>query len=402
MLPPLLVLVGIVAVAWASGAAMPFPNMIAWQLQDETIAIGLKTRDDMFRYRVEDLRIQQPEFVVLGSSTSEALRPNLMEDATLYYNAGVGGARINEQIAILNSMPDTYSPSLILLPIDVWRVNRRDVRRDVSGWYVPYSEFRSLHWAIQRVRQGTIDHIQQLLSNHKMQELPVLSDRQLQLLGYDPRLLFLRDGDRLRAFPRSCCIADTAEDEELRTGAYKRFLGIDIPVNRILITDDMRNGVFADELLEDIHAILQYAQDHDSVVIGYVSPIMPVIYQQVDNHSCYQTYSLVTQEMAMQFQNFDMLFVDLLDPSLVQLSDAHFTDELHLTDLGGTLLYRLLVETFPDLLESYSSLEHLDTLIADYTHITPEEVAAYATTERERLLALGTIPTDVCPSQVES
>ena len=404
LLPPLLVLVGIVAVAWTSGVAMPLPLMIERQLQDETVAIGIKTYEEVFRYRVEDLRIQQPEFIVLGSSTSRVLRPNLLHNSESYMDAGVGGSTLHESLAILRSLPEDYSPSLILLSIDVWRVNHRFTRKDASDWYLPYSELRSWEWAIQRLQQGTIDMVEAWIGGDEDAdpEEPSSVVTDWNVLGHTSSFLYLRNGERLTLNPQSCCIANEENPEQRRTNGYLSFLGLQATTRRVWIGDDMRYETRIPILIEDIEGILQYAQDHEVTVIGFISPVMPIIYEQIDGHSCYQTYPQAAQELTTLFQDFEMPFVNLLDPSLSNLENAYFRDEFHFTDLGGALVFRTLVEAFPELLEPYSSFEHLDTLIENYMQTITEAEAAYVAAERDRLLAFGTIPTDVCPSQIES
>ena len=404
LLPPLLVLVGIVAVAWASGVAMPLPLMIERQLQDETVAIGIKTYEEIFRYRVEDLRIQRPEFIMLGSSTSRVLRPNLLHNTESYMDAGVGGSTLHENLAILRSLPEDYAPSLILLSIDVWRVNHRFTRKGASEWYLPYSELRSWEWAIQRLQQGTVDMMESWIVGDEDGDLEERRSAvaEWNVLGHASGSLYLQNGERLTPNVPPCCIADEVKLRQRRTNGYLSFLGLQRSTSRIWIGDDMRYETRIPILIEDIEGILQYAQDHEATVIGFISPMMPVIYEQIDGHSCYQTYPQAAQELITLFRDYEMPFINLLDPSLSNLANAYFIDEFHFTDLGGALVFRTLVEAFPELLEPYSSIEHLDALIESYMQTITEAEVAYVAAERDRLLAFGTIPTDVCPSQIES
>ena len=404
LLPAIVLCLGMVALAWGVGEARPFPIIIEQQMQDELVAVYTKTRDEAYRFRAEALRIRQPEFVVFGSSTSLRLRPIMVEDPSLFLNVGMAGGTPNEVLALLQSLPDDYSPKVMILVLDIWRV-RFLPERDTSDWFAPYSDWRSVQWAIDRIHHGTVELIQSLVTGRydlRQVTMPDTLHPELHTVGIPEADKQINRGNIIFAVTESTSISNTAADEHRRTQIYRNLLGLPNEFGSIQFADDTQYRPYTDLWLEDIRAILEFAQERGIRVVGYTSPIAPIIYSQIDGHPCYQNFAMALEELTSVFQQYAMPFIALHAPTLSELHDAHFIDAYHYSDLGTFQVFRNILQAFPEVLAPYSNEEHIDALIAGVNRLPAEEEAAYVAAERDRLLALGTIPTNVCPSQVES
>ena len=403
-LPAIFLCLGMVALDWGVGEARPFPIIIEQQMQDELVAVYTKTRDEAYRFRAETLRIRQPEFVVFGSSTSLRLRPIMVEDPSLFLNVGMAGGTPNEVLALLQSLPGDYAPKAMILVLDIWRV-RFLPERDTAGWFAPYSDWRSVQWAIDRIHHGTVELIQSLVTGRydlRQMTMPDALHPKLYTLGVSEAGKQINRGNIVFAVTESTGIANTAENEHRRMETYRNLLGLPSELGPIQFPDDTQYRPYTDQWLEDIQAILEFAQERGIKVVGYTSPIAPIIYSQIDGHPCYQNFAMAAEELPILFQQYAMPFIALHDPALSELHDAHFIDAYHYSDVGTFQVFRNILQAFPEVLAPYSSEEHIDAVIAGVDHLPADEEAAYVAAKRERLLALGAIPADVCPSQVES
>ncbi len=111
-------------VLWRTGEGWPISWVVAEQSQDENALFGRKILSQAFRvYKLEMMKVRQPEIVTLGSSRVMQFRDLMfrpMEER--FYNAG-GLAASVEEVAEYAELVETGGaprPKVLILGVDIW------------------------------------------------------------------------------------------------------------------------------------------------------------------------------------------------------------------------------------------------------------------------------------------
>lgn len=118
------------------------------------------------------------------------------------------------------------------------------------------------------------------------------------------------------------------------------------------------------DTLEQLESLLQYCQENDIYVIGYLAPFAPCVYKTMSESGNYGYLEEITPACQELFAKYDYAYFDYGDGAVLGATDAYFVDGFH----GSEVVYGLMVEDMiksDEMLASCIDNEKLAALLAN-------------------------------------
>ncbi|NDJ61634.1 MAG: hypothetical protein GYB67_10950, partial [Chloroflexi bacterium] len=119
------------------------------------------------------------------------------------------------------------------------------------------------------------------------------------------------------------------------------------------------NDTVSAEGLRDLAALLAALADRGSHVIGFLTPLMPTIHDQLMADARHSYLHAVPGAVAPLFAEHGFPFHDFTDAAVVGGVDEDFFDGWHGSERMAAYVYLALLAAHPDLLGGYSDAERL-------------------------------------------
>lgn len=353
--PILIIVLLILGSGFYFGDTIPTWRIVQLQDRDEPVVYGGVNYATDFTYKVNLVRHRKPEVVILGSSRSNALGPFLVDTPDFMVNAWTGGMPAEYAMLFLEAIDQENPPKVLL-----WCIDQRFFVGDEldSPPYIGEYDFQGM---VSNSVQADLDFLQTLREQRTIP--PNLIERT------EPFLDFSAFGiDSLRGNPGFLNHGEVYSGQngisnyENSTAARRHSRHRRAFEAREL---QYRPGrTISAHSLDVITAVLDYAQQKNIYVIGYVSPFSPFSYSWFSETNDFEYLDQIEAEAEPIFERFGYRFFDFTDPSSIPLTDADFLDSYHLTQGASIRLYQKMLAAVPEILGTYSSNDRLDDLLA--------------------------------------
>ena len=347
------------------GDGLPVEYIVQLQMQsDDWVVYRPYNADEIFRYKTTLLRQYQPEIVVVGYSVSDSIHAKWFLEPDKFVNASIFGANIADTIEVLNTIPAEQFPKTILYPITPWHLigttfyGAAKYFEDVPQPQPFYAHIGSaIQHQWQYMTQG------RFLGGELVDKKRTSDDVELfGVIALNTEQGWIRGGGGVNG------------GNILDAGDLHR------PTRQKSMTDVMlhldRTAQFPVEEVEALVAsakerldeLVDLVEQHDADLILVISPTTPDLINRLESPEFTTSYGEVTRYMKSLSGNDHVNFADYskledLDASLIQMRDnAHMDAVLTLQ------LMRALVLDFPEVLEPYTNVAHLDTQLRPFQH----------------------------------
>lgn len=257
---------------------------------------------------------RRPEILVLGSSRANSLRGEFVRPPSdRFYNAAVWSAEsIGFARQFLQHLPEDCLPRHLLLDVDPWwffkgvKVQPEPdfFRSSTPVEIIDFSWRTGLWWATQRQAYTS--------SRAKIGILAKEYDS-----GLRPDGSYLM-GDRLFA------IRENLEKDQLQMVEQ----GTDQWFPRV-------SAQLSDDALGELRRLLDYCAARQIAVVGYMSPLNPVLYDAVRRHRRLSLSLRVPSSLRPLFEQRGFVLLDLEDPALPGCTASEYIDLVHESEVCG-------------------------------------------------------------------
>lgn len=335
------------------GESMPL-QLVAWmQASDSPVLYrpGWGNRDPQFK--VTSINTQRPEVMALGSSRILQFRGHFLDqNPDAFYNAAAPAWQIPQIQWVLNN--STHKPNIIILSIDPPWFNEAYAGDPI--FEAPVSD-------LARLGEVNQTYVRELIS----EEDDRLEFDYGQLLGRtEPGgsggialgMRAINDGHGFRN--------DGSEQ-------YGDFL-----VAQYLWQPNMRGhhiGLFergeemyvagdtiSEERMQEFTQLLDTAQQHDILVIGFLPPYMPSLFEMLAESERHTYMHGLAPRLEELFAEYDYPFFDYSNGAWVGATDEDFFDGWHHSERIALQMYIEMARQVPEL-QPYSNLEALQEIV---------------------------------------
>lgn len=353
---------GFIAVPASLGELVPIQYVIEQQQtseQDFLYSPQFAWRDNLFAYRVETINYRKPEILVLGSSRTTNIRSQVFDrQPQTFYNASVEGFNIGENEKLLYSINDDALPKILLLGMNQNLFKTENILLDPTRPTALVNEI-----ALEEFVLGTIFRtLEDVITEGGFVRLALAGEEIYpDTIHYGTRAYtfghgYLADGSTrnrpVEQWSRGFITQETRRDQAELINRENKF----------------RPGeTVSQEYLDKIEGMLQYAQEHEIQVVGFLPPFAPEFYEELIASDDFDFMFEASRELARLFSQYEMYYFDFTSPYNFQLGEQNFRDSWHSSDYIMSQTVLTMAWVAPDLFAPYLNIERLADTIGDTT-----------------------------------
>ncbi len=354
-IPVVLVTALIFGLAVYNGEAMPLQMVIQLQATSEfPLTYFPRTAERRFQYKVMSINFRQPDIIAVGSSRVLQMRSELFNrDPDKFYNAGNQGLILSEVTGIIHAIHDEAMPKILLLEMDqYWFVhgtesltnNVVDMSRSEDSLLDILPQTKSF-WA--EVIKDSIPINQILQRQDALKFIPTLGLFTINGgTGYRP------DGTR----PSDKLSFDSQLIDEKIERSFETIENGKKMYRQSEVIDTIA--------LQELQGILDYLHSKDVLVIGYMPPFAPTIYQQLMDSGQYEYMLQFEPTLTPLFEQYGFAFFDFTDPAKTGTQDRDTWDGWHPSEKITSLIYLHIAEQMPDVFAEYTDISALRDILS--------------------------------------
>ncbi len=294
-------------VLWVSGEWTPMDKVVqAQQVLKVPLRVGLAYSNPAKYYKLKSLMARNAEIVAFGSSHLMAFRENFFTPRT-FYNAAVGGSRLNDFEKFISHVPIDCQPKILIVGLDPffakpdfdWSQKEEDRFDRRAG---PLDAIRILGTSWKSVYKDLFlgkFSASQLLAANDMDDKPIGLEAVVKGSG------FLNDGAYFHNKPASAAEGEAPDRSNLKDGETYDEVGINM-----------------------LDRFLQICHDRNLRVIGILPPVRERVYDQL-NSSGYLYWKELPKKLEPFFKSRGFSIYDFSSPSFYGGNDAEFYDDFH-------------------------------------------------------------------------
>lgn len=315
-----------------SGELTPVDRIIELQTENRRPYMIVQAYSDYWGYiKLAETQRLRPKILALGTSRVMQWRAGYFRDR--FYNASNGISRADDLIRFLDRIPEDGSPRLMIVGIDpnmfnpnwVWYskqgIHDRPAGRTawanlfLQNWFGVYVDFFKGFFRLKDVRSDGIAGFRQIGLYARSQNSGYTNDGSFLYLGH----MLKAGGSRGNSSRSPAKIRRLIES------------GGDIYA---------QGSEVSPKTLQSLEKFLQEAKRRGIHVIGYVPPLAPFAYEEVERHAERYSYLPKIEPAARPlFEKYGFSFFDFIDSRKLGADDGHYVDDMHDT---GEITYRLM------------------------------------------------------------
>ena len=363
LLPLIICLIGVGTSFWL-GDALPMEQIVNRQIAgDESILYRPLTEEDIFRYKLQYVNIQQPEVMVVGSSVANYFQADWFHDPSQFVNASIFGANIDDLIIALDQIPAEAFPQVVILPLPPNHLGsnryfRTPPKFDPPPEPLPYTEHlaqtlrNQFRYLVYGRAFSTI--IENKFQTQALQPIGVIAVQRNQ--GW------VRGAGGIEAgfVQQPWETHQATRDEHLQLGRER------LDVVRSLT--DVEQKVMVTLAATKFDAIINIIERNNAKVIFVITPTFPEFYEQLNSDAHASTYGKILADLTQRSTSDTVALADYSDIETVGGYVYEMRDEVHIEQSLTLKVLRTLVDDFPTLLGSFTSIAHLDAQLHPFQH----------------------------------
>ena len=337
-----------------TGESMPLTLVIQHQMSDQPVLYRPQYGNRDLWFKTLSIEARQPEVLVVGSSRVLQMRSGLLTEAPeVFYNAGAPAWTLEQIATLLFDLDADALPQVLIFGLDHPWFNDAYVGDTFEPIVNDFSHLFDVNRSVmQEAISGTF--------NFDMGQM--MARREPENGGMALGLRAIRDGHGFR------------NDGSEQYGDFLVAGWLWQPRERERHTEWMRTGedmyVFGDSVSEEgiaqLIAILDFAQEHDIQVIGFMPPFVPSLYQEMMARGNHTYMTALVERLETLFTEYDFAFFDFSDSQGLGTS-ADFFDGWHGSERVYLRLFSRMVEDQPEILGPYTDAEMLRQIDANVT-----------------------------------
>jgi len=356
LLPVFIAILMVMAGGLFLGDALPISVILQRQDSPLPVVFGGVEMDSRGAYKANAIQHRLPEFLIMGSSRVHMMMPALVDDANLFYNSWIPGFNSALALELLQSIPPEHLPKVLLWSID-HRYFLAGERGSPSDFYMPNIDFQPM------LSHSIISELNALNAfRQRSTAVGNLFDGTEPLLGWsaiasNARLGltgFLNHGELFSGKSQIGAFYDMSAEE--RHNGYRESF------DRREVQFAIGDGI-SSEKLDVLRQVLDFAHQHNIMVVGMLSPFSPMSYAWLQESDDFDYMAQIASVVTPIFGEYGFSFFDFTNPASIPLEDSDFLDAYHITPYGNLTLYRQLLIALPEVFAPYSSLERIDQLL---------------------------------------
>lgn len=331
------------------GESMPLGEVLRLQAGDTPVLYRVRYGNRDQRYKRMAVDTFQPDVMMIGSSRVLQFRSDFMNlNPDAFYNAAAPAWQLEEISRLLYTM--NHRPDIIILGIDdAW------FNADYAGDPIvqaPTSDFDRF-FIVNRT------FIQNLLAGETLDVRKLLSREELGGSGgiaIGSRAIvdghgFRNDGSEQYG---DFLVAQHLWQPNMR-GLHMGWFeeGAEMYV---------QGHVVDDEALQQLRAILDFAQENDILAVGFYPPYMPSLWQQIESSQDHSYLREATAQVESLFAEYSFPYFDYHNGADVGATDEDFFDGWHPSERIAAQIFINIARDVPQL-QAYSDLEMLQEIV---------------------------------------
>jgi hypothetical protein len=345
------------------GEALPLPFVVERQ-REEQVLYGPHDHSVTFAYKFLSVQASQPRVITTGSSRTLQIRSeffNLQPDS--FFNAGVYGADLADNLSFLAAMDPATFPDVVILELDQplfigdTSTEAYPVDEDILAFDLD-DIFAGHNRTMQALLRRRIS-VGELLNSYE----PVFG---LPALGLDA--VTVGHGFRSDGSLQYGEVLINPSIIQTRQGNHRRVL------NRLGVMYRPGDAV-AESSLRVLDEILALIESRGAVVVGFSPPFHPDFYAVLmsDGHHAY--LSDLEAQISPVFENHGFTYFDFSNPELMGATVSDFWDGWHSSELINLRIYMHMVDALPDEFAPYSDPVYLqqasENVVNTFSVFTP-------------------------------
>lgn len=303
-------------IAFQTGELLPIDVLINKQRSNPSSLVGLAYNEQTAYYKLMNANYNEASVIALGTSRVMQFKEEFFK--TSFYNCGgVITGTYGEYTNFLKNLD--YKPEVVIIGVDTWHFNKQwnDLQRPVSSFE-----------EITPIKRNNISIIQSIVNDY-IDKKWTFSDitKYKENIGFNGRVKdagFMSDGSYYygnvyRDYEHSHDYQFVSTLERIKNG-----------------TAVFEWGDCVDEdTIKELNELLSYCYDNNIIVVGFLAPYAPTIYNTMMDSGNYSFFDIVIDECEKSFKKYDYEFYNYLTGDYVGLGDEFFIDGFH----GGDIVY---------------------------------------------------------------
>jgi hypothetical protein len=338
-----------------TGEAMPLDSVVRMQMGEAPVLYRPRygNRDPEFKLLATNTR--HPDVVAVGSSRILQFRSMFFNrNPREFYNAAGPAWQLEHVIALVEGLD--YTPRLLIVSLDHPWFNDAYPGDPFQPSLEPTSDFDHIFMVNRSVMQAILD-------GERLDIGQTLARREPAYGGLALGLRAIRDGHGFR----------NDGSEQYGDFFVAQYLHPENERARHLSLlengQDMyvRGSEVSERALQQLETLLQYCDERDIFVIGFLPSFMPTLYQEMIAGGQHEYITRLPERLAPLFDNHGFAFSDFTDGASLGATDADFIDGWHASERMNLRLYTEMARALPDVLGIYSDVERLEATNASAT-----------------------------------
>lgn len=336
-----------------SGESMPLGLVLRMQDSNTPVLYRVKYGNLDQRFKRMAVDYFQPEIMIVGSSRVLQFRAafaNLNPDAL--YNAAAPAWQLEEVSRLLYAM--NHRPDVIILGIDDPWFNA-----DYAGDPIvepPISDFARLFIVNRTFLQAVVDgetfDIQRLLARVEPSGSGGIAIGFRAIIdGHG----FRNDGSEQYGDFLVAQHLWPPNTRGMHMGWFEE--GTNMYV---------RGNVVDEAAIQQLRAILDFAQRNDILLIGFYPPYMPSLWEQMEDSERHTYIPESTAQVKALFEEYNFPYFDFHDGAALGATDEDFFDGWHASERIAAQIYINIAREVPEL-QPYSDLDALQAIVDSAT-----------------------------------
>lgn len=328
---------------------MPLSQVVQIQMGEEPVLYRPRFGNRDPEYKLLATNTRQPEVVAVGSSRILQFRSVFFNrNRQEFYNAAGPAWQLEHVIWLIENL--NYAPRVLIVSLDHPWFNDAYPGDPFQPSLEPTSDFDHIFMVNRNVMQSILD-------GEPLDIREMLARREPGYGGLALGLRAIRDGHGFR----------NDGSEQYGDFFIARHLYPENERARHLSMlengQDMyvRGSEVSESALEQVEALLQYCDERNIFVIGFLPSYMPTLYQQMIAGGQHQYVEALPERLAPLFENHGFAFFDFSNGSVLHATDGDFIDGWHASERMNLRLYTDMVRALPDLLGVYSDVSWLSS-----------------------------------------
>lgn len=337
-----------------TGESMPLAWVVEMQRDDALVLYRPRYGNRDLEYKILATGVRQPELVAVGSSHVLQLRAQLANrDPNSFYNAGAPAWQLEQVEAYLNGI--THTPRVLILGMDHPWFNADYIGDPFAQTDVQRNDWEQL-FAVNR------SFLQDVFAGVPFDSGRYLS-REANGGGVGLGLRAIRDGHAFRN--------DGSEQYgDFLIAGFLSPEGERVRHLQLLANGEsmyVRGDAISPEAMAQLTRILDLCAERSIIVIGFLPPFMPSLYDQLVAGGEHQYALSLPVQLQDAFAEHNFAFFDFSDGELLGAADTDFFDGWHASERIYLRLYARMVQALPNVLGAYSEVEALNAIDAAAT-----------------------------------